>query len=117
MHNGAGDLFRRGIQLFNEQQFYECHEVLEDLWRPTRGPNRLFLQAIIHFAVGFYHHQRGNQLGAERQLRKGLRKFGAYLPKYEGVESAGLFHKIQASLEQIQGGERLTEFPRIDWLP
>ena len=55
---------QHGIELFNAREFYECHEVLEDLWRPTQGVERFFLQAVIHFAVGFYHHQRGNHLGS-----------------------------------------------------
>ena len=62
--------FRRGVELFNAGAFYECHEVLEDVWRPSRGIERLFLQSLIHFAVGFYHHQEGNRTGAELQLRK-----------------------------------------------
>ena len=37
-------LLRRGIQLFNDGEFFECHEVLEEAWTPERGPRRLFLQ-------------------------------------------------------------------------
>ena len=44
---------------------------------------RLFLQAMIHLAVGFYHCERGNPVGAARQLRKGLGKLAAYLPSCE----------------------------------
>ena len=32
---------------------------------------------LIHFAVAFYHLERRNPPGAERQLRKGLRKMAA----------------------------------------
>jgi len=73
---------RRGIELFNAGEFYECHEVLEDAWRPSGGAERYFLQALIHFAVGFYHHRQGNPVGAELQLRKGLRKLAGYLPVF-----------------------------------
>lgn len=99
-------LFRRGLELYRAGAFFECHEVLEDLWRPMRGTHRLFLQALIHFAVAFYHLERGNPTGAERQLRKGLRKLAAYLPAYEGVDTASLHRDGQASLERIVAGER-----------
>ena len=44
--------FREAIDLFNHQQFFECHEVLEDLWRPLpEGSEKLFLQGLIQIAV------------------------------------------------------------------
>ena len=77
----------------------------EELWTPMRGPHRLFLQALIHFAVAFYHQQRSNPLGAERQLRKALRKLEPFLPTYEGADTATLHREGQACLRRIQAGE------------
>ena len=105
--------FRRGIELFNQQKFFECHEVLEEIWTPARGPERLFLQALIHFAVGLYHHQRGNRPGAERQLRKGLKKISGYLPDYWGVETEKLRRAIERRLQVIESGRVVRIFPRI----
>ena len=68
---------QHGVQLFNNRDFFQCHEVLEEAWLPERGERRLFLQALIHLAVGFHHCERGNPVGAERQLRKGLNKLAA----------------------------------------
>ena len=70
-----------------------------------RGPHRLFLQALIHFAVAFYHQQRNNPLGAERQLRKALRKIERYVPSYEGVDTATLHREGRACLARIMAGE------------
>jgi uncharacterized protein len=109
----AGDPFAQGIELFNHQAFFECHEVLEDLWRPTRGPRRLFLQGVIHLAVGFYHHQQANPAGAERQLRKGLKKLAGYLPEFDGVNTALLYHEALACLETIASGRAPEQFPQI----
>ena len=106
-------LFRQGIELFNRQEFFECHEVLEGVWTPRRGPERLFLQALIHFAVGFYHHQRKNRDGAERQLRKGLKKIAGYLPQFEGVDTAALRSEVERQLETICSGGDIQEFPEI----
>ena len=99
-------LFQRGIALYRAGAFFECHEVLEELWTPMRGPHRLFLQSLIHFAVAFYHQQRHNRAGAERQLRKGLRKLAPYQPHYESVDTAALYRDGQACLERILAGER-----------
>ena len=98
-------LYLCGIELYQAGEFFTCHEVLEELWTPMRGPHRLFLQALIHFAVAFYHQQRRNPLGAERQLRKALRKLERYLPQYEGVDTATLHREGQVCLQRIQAGE------------
>lgn len=105
-------LYLRGIELYRAGKFFECHEVLEELWTPMRGPHRLFLQVLIHFAVAFYHQQRRNPLGAQRQLRKALRKLDRYLPLYEGVDTAALHREGQACLRRIQAGET-PEPPRM----
>jgi predicted metal-dependent hydrolase len=102
----AGEpLYHRGIELYGAGRFFECHEVLEELWTPMRGPHRLYLQALIHFAVAFYHLQRRNPLGAERQLRKALRKIEHYLPAYEGLDTATLHREGQQCLSRILRNE------------
>ena len=108
-------LLRRGIQLFNDGEFFECHEVLEAAWTPERGPRRLFLQALIHVAVGRYHCQRSNPAGASKQLRKALRKLGAYLPEYEGVDTARLACEARALLDRVEAGtaKEAKDYPRF----
>jgi predicted metal-dependent hydrolase len=43
-----GELFQRAVQLFNNREFFECHEALEEAWMPERGARRPFLQGLIH---------------------------------------------------------------------
>ena len=83
--------FARGLRLFNQGEFYECHEVLEEVWREAARADRFFLQAIIHLAVAQYHRSRGNRRGAARQLDKGLKKLAGYLPRHHGVDTAALY--------------------------
>jgi predicted metal-dependent hydrolase len=98
-------LFRRGIRLYRDGAFLECHEVLEELWTPMRGPHRLFLQALIHFAVAFYHLERANPLGARRQLCKAVRKLEVYLPVYEGLDTATLYREGRQALARLEAGD------------
>jgi predicted metal-dependent hydrolase len=107
------DLLQRGLWLFNNREFFQCHEALEEAWMAERGPRRLFLQALIHLAVGFYHCERNNPAGASRQLRKGLHKLAAYLPSCEGIETARLFRDSAAALERIDAGEAVVGYPQI----
>jgi len=107
------EAFDHGIRLFNAGEFFVCHEVLEELWRPARGPRRLFLQSVIHLAAGFHHFQRGNPAGGAPQLRKGLRKLAGYLPACEGVDTALLYRESLAWLDRVQGGGPAAPFPKI----
>ena len=104
---------KTGIRLFNNLQFFECHEVLEEVWGPERGPRRLFLQALIHFAVGFYHRERHNPAGAIRQLRKGLRKLALYLPSCEGIDTERLYREAGEVLKQIEADAAVSGYPQI----
>jgi|SRR5579863_7911951 len=104
---------QHGIDLFNRCAFFECHEALEEIWTPERGPRRLFLQSLIHIAVAFHHVQRGNSVGAERQLRKGLKKLAGYLPQFEGVLTEEIYRAASAAMGQIERGEEMGKFPRI----
>jgi predicted metal-dependent hydrolase len=92
----TNELLLQGIRLFNDQKFFQSHETLEEAWMPERGPRRQFLQALIHLAVGLYHSQRDNPVGAVRQLHKGLKKLAAYVPSCEGIDTARLYREALA---------------------
>ena len=111
--DSAQALFQRGIDLFNSEEFFECHEVLEELWTFSQQPDRWFLQALIHFAVGFYHAGRNNSNGATRQLRKGLRKIQDYLPEWDGVETGMIAQAVEQRLREIEAGGSVASYPRI----
>jgi predicted metal-dependent hydrolase len=111
------DLLREGISLFNAGEFFACHEVLEEAWTHERSPRRLFLQAVIHLAVGLYHCQRGNTAGAAGQLRKALQKLAGYLPSCEGIDTTRLYADALATVMLIDAGSPVPEYPRIHWTP
>jgi hypothetical protein len=106
-----------GIRLFNQGKFFECHEVLEEIWTREHGPRRLFLQAVIHIAVGFYHSQRGNPTGARGQLSKALGKLSFYLPSNEGINTARLHADTQVIADLIEAGSPVLEYPQIHRAP
>jgi len=107
------ELVQRGIQLFNNREFFQCHEALEEAWTAESGARRLFLQALIHLAVGFYHCERVNRAGASSQLQKGLYKLARYLPSCEGIDTARLHRDTLAALKQIEASVPLPAYPQI----
>ena len=84
----------RGIALFNRQEFFEAHEVLEEVWRPSAEPERKFLQALIQVAVGLHHHSTGNLIGASSLLRRAGRNLEGYPDSFCGIELRPLRQSI-----------------------
>ena len=50
-----------GIQLFNEERFWESHEALEQAWHIAKGVERDAIQSIILTAAAFVHYQKGEE--------------------------------------------------------
>lgn len=70
------NLSREGIDLFNEQKYWECHEVFEDLWKEDVGdPARNVWWAIIQVAAAMIHYRDQNIRGAQGLIRKSKEKF------------------------------------------
>jgi hypothetical protein len=43
---------------FNEQKYYEAHDVLEHLWLTAQGPTHQFFKGLIQLAGAFVHLQK-----------------------------------------------------------
>ncbi len=110
------ELLNKGIRLFNACDFFQCHEVLEEAWTKEVGPRRLFLQALIHLAVGFYHYDRANSAGACSQIKKGIHKLALYLPSCEGIDTARLHREALAELERMEAAAPASIHPQIHFL-
>ena len=71
--------YREGLRLFNEEEFFECHDVLEELWSETLGTDRKFLQGLIQASIALFHFGNENFGGAKKlylSARKNLDPFG-----------------------------------------
>jgi hypothetical protein len=92
------DLFRKGIEEFNSQCFFEAHDSWEELWMETTGPDRLFYQGLIQTAVAMYHAENGNLRGSCSQFAKALSKLDRYLPAYRGIDTELLASQVRTCL-------------------
>ena len=75
------------IEQFNRGEFWECHETLEDVWRETPYPFRLFYHAVIKTAVGFHHISAHNRHGTRVKLRDGVELLGLFQPEWMGLRT------------------------------
>ncbi|MDK2972592.1 MAG: uncharacterized protein PWP23_2347 [Candidatus Sumerlaeota bacterium] len=76
--------YLRYFDLFNAGEYFEAHEVLEDLWVVEVGPVRNYYKGLIMVAVAILHWQRGNGSAARRLYRDGHAYLRVFPAEYEG---------------------------------
>ena len=83
------------IRLFNEGDYFEAHEVLEDLWVIEVGPLKDFYKGWIQLSVALLHWQRGNHSGA-RKLWASARQYLSHYPSVcEGLHLDSLRNEFE----------------------
>ncbi|MFZ4713972.1 MAG: DUF309 domain-containing protein [Bacteriovoracaceae bacterium] len=67
---------KEGIELYNAQKYWECHEALEDVWmEDANDPARNVYWAVIQVASSLIHYRDGKIVGAIGLLTKAREKF------------------------------------------
>ncbi len=94
---GKIEVLREGIGLFNEERFWECHEVLEQVWHPATGIERNIIQGLILTAAGLVHHQKGEDEVCLSMLKKAHDKLGTQ-NSYESIDLQGVRTEIRSIL-------------------
>ena len=87
------------FRLFQEEKFFEAHEVLEGLWRETKGGPQDFYQGLIQLAAALVHFQKGNPAGAKELLRTSSDYLKPYEPCFLGVELSRVLKDFRKFLE------------------
>ncbi|MEW4488311.1 DUF309 domain-containing protein [Thalassoglobus sp. JC818] len=95
--------FRHAVSLFNRQEFFACHDVLEEIWSETLGEQREFLQGLIHAAVALFHFGEGNLGGARKMHDSTVRYLTPYLPECSGLDLATFLADFEVCFEPILG--------------
>jgi len=85
----------RALDLFNRKYFWECHEVLEDVWMMHQPPLKTFLQGIIQSAAAFYHVLGENPRGAIKLASDARSKLKNFAPHYLGLNLDLLIQELQ----------------------
>jgi predicted metal-dependent hydrolase len=110
------DGFLHGIGLFNHAEFFDAHEVLEDVWRATTGEEKKFLQGLIQVAVAFHHHSTGNKVGACSLLARSAKNLDSYPGNFAGIRLTALLESLAQWREALDSGSALPSLPRIEML-
>jgi len=94
--------YRRGIQLFNREEFYDAHEVWEDVWREAEGREKKFLQGLIQVAVG-----------ARSLLGRAGKNLAGYPEEFLGIGVADLLESLTKWQAVLSSGGTKPTFPQL----
>lgn len=103
-----------GLELFNQGEYFEAHEVLEEAWNEDDSPGRELYRAILQVAVAYLQIERGNYNGALKMFLR-MRQWIDPLPDVcRGVDVAQLRSDARRVYDELQklGRLRIAEFDR-----
>ena len=104
--------YRTFFQCWNQQRYYEAHDVLEQLWLNSDTNNDQFFKGLIQAAGAFVHLQKhfehpthakhGRRLQpAVRLFRLAERNLSIFAPKHHGLDVAAVCELLRGTADQI----------------
>jgi uncharacterized protein len=106
-------LYLEGIRLFNAHQFFEAHEVWEDVWNAAYGPKHDFYQGLIQCAVALEHYRRSNPRGVVGLFRSYRRRFQAVPGVFMGLDVASFLAAMDTALAPVVLADPLPQRGQI----
>lgn len=92
---------QKGIHLFNERDFFACHDIFEEIWSELIGPERRFFQGMIHAAVSLFHFEGSNLSGARKMYSSFNAYIGDFTPAFCGIDVFRLQRDMEFCFEEL----------------
>jgi len=104
--------YRAFFHCWNEQRYYEAHDVLEQLWLKTKSPDAGYFKGLIQAAGAFVHLQKrfeyplhakhSRRLSpAVRLFRLSERNLSPFAPRHHGLDVGALCQLLRECADQI----------------
>src|SRR2546430_5033312 len=103
------EALREGIDLFNQERFWEAHEILEEIWHPSTGSDRDVIQGLILTAASLVHYQKNETSVCVSILVRAKDKLGT-VDQFKGVD----IERLRSKIDQILEGN-VPKLFRIEW--
>ena len=94
-----------GVVLFNAGDFFEAHEVWEDLWAESAGLERSFYQGLIQAAVGLFHFSGGNLRGAAKLYRTSRAYMEPCGSPFLGLDVVAFWRQMERCFAEVLASE------------
>jgi predicted metal-dependent hydrolase len=108
--------YQQGIAAFNQAEFFDAHELLEDVWRAAPPENKKFLQGLIQVAVAFHHYSTGNRVGMRSVLERAINNLSQPAGSFAEIQLPPLLSSLRQWREALDNKTPFPELPRIGLL-
>ncbi len=116
--------YRAYFQCWNEQRYYEAHDVLEQVWLNKDSDDDDFFKGLIQAAGAFVHLQKNfehpTHAKHSRRLKPAVRLFllaeknlAPFAPMRHGLDVSGLVDLLRIEREKIER----SDFQKNPWSP
>lgn len=108
-------LAKEGLDLFNQGEYYKCHDALEEAWMQDKSPARELYRGILQVGIAYHQIQRGNYRGAMKMLLRLRQWLDPLPPVCRGVNIAKLRQnaaQVQAIITEL-GPEQIEAFDTV----
>lgn len=106
-------LYLDGIALFNEHEFFQAHEVWEDIWHEAYGTKFEFYQGMIQCAVALEHYLRSNPRGVVSLYDSYRRHFKDVPDVFMGLKVREFLAKMHQALRPVLQADPLPQRGQI----
>ena len=93
-----------GVLFFNRRDFFEAHEVWEDLWADSHGDDRKFIQGLLQAAVGLFHFSGGNLGGAVKLYHSSRAYMQPCGSPYWGLDADAFWRQMERCFAPLLAG-------------
>jgi hypothetical protein len=100
---GYDPRYLAGVLLFNAGDFFEAHEVWEDLWSESHGAEHCFYQGLIQAAVGLCHFHNGNLAGAVKLYRSSRDYMSGCGSPFLGLDVEAFWRSMEECFRPLLG--------------
>lgn len=109
----ASEELLQAVEEFNAEEWFECHETLEELWVGKKGELRDLYQGMLQLAAALHHWRGGNYKGCVVLLERGGDLLGRVAPVCRGLDVAALRADGARFLAELTvlGEERMEQVP------
>lgn len=93
--------YLEGIRLFNSEEFFDCHDALEELWSDCRGEERKFIQGLIQASIALFHFGNENFGGAKKLYNSATALLSQYGDVYMSLDLKGFRKDFDECFEEL----------------
>ena len=116
--------YRAFFRLWNEQRYYEAHDVLEQVWLNRDSDDDNFFKGLIQAAGAFVHLQKNfehpTHAKHSRRLRPAVKLFelaeknlSIFAPRHHALDVSALLDLLRSTREKITD----SDFKTNPWSP